>query len=66
MNPQLVPPATAANYIGRTPGTLQSWRSTGKHNLPYIKSGGRVLYRLSDLDSWLEKRTYTHSGEYMS
>jgi hypothetical protein len=53
----------AAKLLHVKPSTLQVWRCTGKYNLPYIKSGGRVLYKESDLISWLESRTFTHSGQ---
>ena len=53
----------AAEYLGVTRGTLEVWASTGRHNLPYVKVGGRAKYRLSVLDAWLEKRTMNgHTG----
>ena len=64
MNPNLFTPQQAASYLGRTEGTLQTWRCTGKHNLPFVKSGGRVMYRKNDLDAWLEQRTFTHTGQF--
>jgi excisionase family DNA binding protein len=66
MNPNLCTPQQAARYLGRTEGTLQTWRCTGKHALPFVKSGGRVLYRLKDLDTWLENRTFTNTGQFTS
>jgi hypothetical protein len=33
--------------------TLANWRHL-KKGPPYIKAGGKVLYRLSDLKAWLE------------
>lgn len=62
----LITPKEAAEYLGHTVLTLQKWRSTGKHNLPFVKSGGTVFYRLSDLDAWLNERTYTHTDQYTS
>lgn len=53
----------AAKVLNVTPGTLQIWRSTGRHNLPYVKVGGRVNYRVSDLRAWLDRRCRTHTGE---
>ena len=38
------------------PQTLAHWRSQGRGPC-YIKAGGRVLYRGSDLNAWLESRT---------
>lgn len=37
--------------------TLANWRSTKRYPLPYLKVGGRVLYRRSDLQAFLELRT---------
>lgn len=49
----------AAAHLGVTIGTLNVWRSTGRHRLPYLKIGRNVRYRLADLDAWLEARLRT-------
>ena len=47
-----------AKKIGVTTRTLSTWRSTGKYGLPFIKVNGRkVLYRVEDVEAWLEQRT---------
>jgi len=56
--------ASAAAYLGLKPTTLQDWRSRGSVSLPFVKMGSRVFYRQADLDSFLESRMYTHTGEY--
>ena len=56
--------ASAAAYLGLKPTTLQYWRSRGAVQLPFVKMGSRVFYRQADLDSFLEARMYTHTGEY--
>jgi len=56
--------ASAAAYLGLKPTTLQDWRTRGTVQLPYVKVGSRVFYRQVDLDSFLESRKYTHTGEY--
>ena len=56
--------ASAAAYLGLKPTTLQDWRSRGTVQLPFVKIGSRVFYRQVDLDSFLESRMYTHTGEY--
>ena len=48
--------ATAA-YLGVTPRTLEVWRCTKRHQIPYIKVGRLVKYRQSDLDHWLAAQT---------
>ena len=54
----------AAKHLGVAAATLQYWRSTGSQEIPFMKVGGRVIYSLSDLDEWLAKHTYKHTGEY--
>lgn len=34
--------------------SLIKWRSTGEHNIPYIKIGRNVRYRTADLRQWIE------------
>lgn len=43
--------------------TLAVWRSTGRYNLPYLKVGRLVKYRISDLAEFLARRTANHTGE---
>lgn len=43
----------AANHLSIAAATLSVWRSTGRYNLPYVKVGHAVRYRLSELDAWL-------------
>ncbi|MBV2134065.1 helix-turn-helix domain-containing protein [Pseudomonas sp. MAP12] len=53
----------AADALGLKPTTLAVWRSTGRYNLPYLKVGRLVKYRLSDLAEFLARRTAKHTGE---
>jgi len=53
----LMEPEETAEYIGNTPGTLAAWRHTKKYDLPYVKIGALVRYRLSDVNDWLARRT---------
>lgn len=46
---------SAASHLGVAPNTLSVWRSTGRYNLPFVKVGRLVRYRLSDLDAWIQK-----------
>ena len=56
----LFTPSEAATYIGVTENTLSVWRCVGRYAIPFIKVGRLVRYRVSDLDAWLESRTYTN------
>ena len=56
-NPRLLDEKQAAVHLTVSPGTLSVWRSTGRYNLPFVKVGRMVRYRLSDLDAWLDARS---------
>jgi DNA-binding transcriptional MerR regulator len=66
MNTNNLTTAGAADHLGIAPATLAYWRSRGSQAVPYLKIGGRVVYRKDDLDKWLGERTYHHTGEYPS
>lgn len=53
----------AATALGIKASTLSVWRSTGRYNLPYLKVGRLVRYRLSDLAEFLARRTSDRTGE---
>ena len=53
---ELLDEKQAAEHLTVSPGTLSVWRSTGRYNLPFVKVGRRVRYRLTDLNAWLEAR----------
>lgn len=48
-------PADAATFLGVGYSTLKKWRSEGR-GPKYAKVGGSVLYRPSDLDSFVESQ----------
>lgn len=56
-------PDQAAPELGRKPSTLAKWRVSGG-GPRFIKSGGRILYRLSDLRAWMDSRTFTSTSEF--
>ena len=47
----------AAQYLKIPAKTLQKWRSTGYANIPHIKIGRKVRYRLSDLRAYVDRHT---------
>ena len=53
----LLSPIEAARYIGVTGNTLAVWRCVGRYDIPFIKIGRLVRYRVSDLEAWMESRT---------
>ncbi|MBW9250341.1 MAG: DNA-binding protein [Acidithiobacillus ferriphilus] len=56
--PTQISEGQAAQVIGVLPNTLCNWRSTGRYNLPYIKAGRLVRYRVADLAAWIAKRRF--------
>jgi len=47
----------AAEILGVQAQTLAAWAMTQKYNLPLIRVGRSVRYRMSDLETWLAART---------
>lgn len=45
----------AAEYLGLKPATLTSWRHQGR-GPRYIKVGRSCVYRLADVESWLDEQ----------
>lgn len=54
--PQLLDTRQAAEFLGISPTTLITWRSTQRYDLPFIKIGGLVRYAESDLLAFIESR----------
>lgn len=53
----LATPAEASVLLKIPESTLQKWRSTGEHNLPFCKIGKSVRYRTTDLKAYVERHT---------
>lgn len=53
--PKLVTSKQAADYLQVEEHTLAVWRCEGRNGIPYIKVGGRVRYRTSDLREFVER-----------
>lgn len=49
----------AAEYLGLQPRTLDKWRSSQTYPLKFVKVGGRIRYRIADLEEFLQSRTHT-------
>jgi excisionase family DNA binding protein len=52
---ELLTPEQAAAILTVKSSTLEIWRCTKRYNLPYIKVGGAVRYRRSDLENFLQE-----------
>ena len=55
--PQLLNRKEAAEFLGLKAITLASWKTTRRYDLPVIKVGRLVRYRITDLVAFLERRT---------
>ncbi len=55
---QLLTTEEAADFLGLTRNTLEIWRCTQRYDLPYVKMGRLVKYKLSDLMAFIEKNTH--------
>jgi excisionase family DNA binding protein len=53
----LMTPIECATFLGVSEGTLMIWRCTKRYPLNFIKIGGRVRYRRSDVEQFLLERT---------
>lgn len=59
---------TAAELSARWKGaitarTLANWRCTGS-GPRFVKIGGRVMYRLADVQAWENSRSVTSTSQY--
>lgn len=55
----------ASKLLGMNPKSLANSRHTGVGvQIPFIKLGNLVRYRLSDLLKYMEENTFSHTGEF--
>lgn len=59
---ELLTPEQVAAALRIKLRTLADWRSSGRNPLAWIKVGGRVRYRRSDVDAWLESQSRTSTA----
>ena len=53
-----------AKELNISPRTLNNARSTGTGIvIEFLKIGSRVFYKKSDVDAYIEKHTYIHTGQ---
>ena len=54
----------ASEYLGLAEKTLANSRYSGVGiSIPFIKIGSSVRYRQSELESYIETNTYSHTSE---
>jgi excisionase family DNA binding protein len=52
----IMTPAEVAEILGVSVATLGKWRWTHRYNLPFLKVGRNVMYRASDVASFLDPK----------
>ena len=51
--PKLVSRDETAALLRVRPQSLAVWATTGRYNLPFVKVGRRVMYRLVDIERFI-------------
>ncbi len=46
-----------------TPETLAVWRCTNRYDLPYVKLGRKVRYKLKDIHDFIDRQTQHITGK---
>lgn len=56
-NERLVDERQAAAFLGLSPATLSTWRSTKRSDLPFHRLGSRAIrYKLADIRAWRDRQ----------
>lgn len=53
----LVDTRQAAALLCIDEGTLANWRCSKRYDLPFVKVGNRVRYRMSDIEAFSRRHT---------
>ncbi len=61
MNEQLLTARQLADVLGFSPGTIVDWAEAGK--VPSFKIGGRLRFRVTEVETWLERQRTSAGGE---
>jgi hypothetical protein len=59
---RLVTTKLAAQILGLDEGTLCNWRSKRLTDLTYVKIGGTIRYRVSDLNKFIERNLHINES----
>ncbi|MBR1605134.1 MAG: helix-turn-helix domain-containing protein [Alphaproteobacteria bacterium] len=57
ITPTLLSTEDAAIYLGISARTLETWRCKQRYDIPYVRIGSVVRYKISDLDDYISKNT---------
>ena len=57
----LLTPREAASYLNIAVGTLSNWRHLKRHDLPFLRMGNRIRYKLKDLEAFMSVDTVMDS-----
>lgn len=60
-DPVLLTEDEAAHLLKIQPATLATWRVKGRPNLPFVRVGRCVRYRLQDILAFIESRLANHA-----
>jgi excisionase family DNA binding protein len=61
VNERILTAREVAELLGFAPGTIVDWFEAGK--LPGFRVGGRLRFRASEVDAWLETKRAGVGGE---
>ena len=59
----LLPSREVAALLSVSVRSLERWRTSGKVNLPFVKLGNSVRYRLEAVERCIASRTVTSTSE---
>jgi hypothetical protein len=59
----LIDDKEASKILHTTAETLAVWRCTGRYDLPYVKLGRKVRYKLKDVHDFIDRRTHNLASE---
>ncbi len=52
---KLITRTEAAEILGLKPSTLSAWACLKTHELPYVRIGSRAMYRISDIEDFINQ-----------
>ena len=55
---ELLDTIKAGEYIATPPKTLVTWRCRGRVKIPFVRIGGNIRYKRSDLDAFIAANTH--------